>query len=195
MRLVLLALLDRRVGGVEVLVALEALDGLRRQVAVGHRVPQDGDALPGLAQQARDVARCLALAGARAHRTDGDDRLLGGQHRLARREQPESRARGERARRDVHHVLVRDVGVREDDFVHVVLVDQLLELVLGRDRDPVPVELASQLRRVDPPVDVRNLRRREDDDLVLLAAAVDEVEVVEVPTGRACDQHPGPCHA
>jgi hypothetical protein len=44
-RLVLLALLDGRIGRVEVLVALEALDGLLREVAVGHRVPEDCDAL------------------------------------------------------------------------------------------------------------------------------------------------------
>jgi hypothetical protein len=195
MRLVLLALLDGRVGGVEVLVALEALDGLRGQVAVGHRMPQDGDALARLAQQARDVARGLALAGARAHRADRDDRLLRGQHRLARREQPEGRAGGERARRDVHHVLVRDVRVREDDLVHVVPGDQLLELRLRRDRNPVRIQLARQLLRIDAPVDVRDLRRREGDDLVLLAAAVDEVEVVKVPTGRTCDENPCPCHA
>ena len=73
--LVLLALLDGRVGRVEVLVALEALDGLLRQVAVGHRVPENGHALARAAKDRGDVARRLALAGAGAHRTDGDDRL------------------------------------------------------------------------------------------------------------------------
>ena len=50
MRLVLLALLDRRVGGVEILVALEPLHGLLREVAVRHRVAEDGDALARAAQ-------------------------------------------------------------------------------------------------------------------------------------------------
>ena len=80
--LVLLALLDGRVGRVEVLVALEALDRLLRQVAVGHRVAQHGDALARSAQQRGDVARRLALAGARAHGADGDDRLRRAQHRV-----------------------------------------------------------------------------------------------------------------
>ena len=75
MRLVLLALLDRAVGGVEILVAREALDDLLRQVAVGHRVAQDGDALAVVAQELRDAAGRLALPGARAHRADRDDGL------------------------------------------------------------------------------------------------------------------------
>ena len=54
--------------------------------------------------------------------------------------------------------------------------------------------LESQLRRVDAPLDVRDLRRREGDHLVLLAAPVDEVEVVEVAAGRARDEHPCPGH-
>ena len=78
MRLVLLALLDGRVGRVEVLVTLESLDGLLRQVAVGHRVAQNGDALAGAAQDGGDVAGRLALARAGPHRADGDDRLVEG---------------------------------------------------------------------------------------------------------------------
>ena len=44
------------VRGVEIFVALEALHGLLRQVAVRHRMAQDGDALAGLAQQLGDAA-------------------------------------------------------------------------------------------------------------------------------------------
>ena len=46
MGLVLLALLDRALGRVEIRVAREALDGLPLQVAVGHRVADDRDAVP-----------------------------------------------------------------------------------------------------------------------------------------------------
>ena len=120
-RLVLLALLDRAVGGVEILVAREALHGLLGQVAVGHRVAEHGDALAALAQEPGDVARGLALAGAGAHGADGDDRLRRREHRLDGREHAVARAGGERARADVHHVLVGDVRVGEDDLVHLAL--------------------------------------------------------------------------
>ena len=146
MRLVLLALLDRAVGGLEILVALEALDDLFRQVAVRHRVAEHGDALAVLAEQLRDPARRLALARARAHGADRDDRLRGRDHRVVRRQEPEARAGGERARRDVHHVLVRHVRVGEDDLVDLVLADQLLELGLRADRDAVGIELAGEQR-------------------------------------------------
>ena len=107
-----------------------------------------------------------------------------------RRQQLEARARRERARRDVHHVLVGHVRVREDDLVHLVLADQVLELGLGADRDAVGVELAGEECRVDASRDVGDLRRSEGDDVVLVTAAVDDVEVVEVAAGRARDQNP-----
>ena len=186
-RLVLLALLDRAVRGVEVLVALEALHGLLRQVAVRHRVPQDGDALPRLAQEVRDVPRRLALAGARAHGADRDHGLLRRDHRRARAEQLVVGPRGHGHGADVHDVLVRDVGVGEDDLVHVLAAHQVGQLLLGEDRDPVRVARARQRSRVDAAFDVRDLRRREGDHLHVVASPVDDVEVVEVAAGRTGD--------
>ena len=86
-RLVLLALLDRAVGGLEILVALEALRDLLREVAVRHRMAKDGDAVPASAEDLRHAAARLALAGAGAHGADGDARL------------PRRRARSPAARR------------------------------------------------------------------------------------------------
>jgi hypothetical protein len=95
----------------------------------------------------------------------------------------------------VHDVLVGDVGVREDDLVDVVLRDHRLELVLGDDRDPVRVAVAGQGGRVEPALDVRDLRGRERNNLVIGAVAVDEVEVVEVPARGSCNDYPSPAHA
>jgi len=89
----------------------------------------------------------------------------------------------------VHHVLVRHVRVREDDLVHLVLADQVSELVLRVDRDSVRVEIARQERGIDAARDIRDLRRGEGDNVVFLAAPVDDVEVVEVATGRTCDEN------
>ena len=189
-RLVLLALLDRAVGRVEVLVAREALDDLLREVAVGHGVPEDGDALSVVAQELSDPAGCLALPRAGADRADRDRRLRRGERRVVRREEAEARAGGERERADVHHVLVRHVRVREDDLVDLVLADQVAQLGLGLDRDPVRIELTREERGIDATRDVRDLRRGERDDLVFLAPAVDDVEVVEVAPGRTRDQNP-----
>ena len=88
----------------------------------------------------------------------------------------------------MHHVLVRHVGVGEDNIVDVVLADQVGELGLGPDRDPFGIELARQEWGIDAPCDVGDLRRRERDDVVLVAVSIDDVEVVEVAAGRARDQ-------
>ena len=193
-RLVLLALLDRRVGRLEVLVALEALGDLLRQVSVRHGVAEDGDALSALAEQRRDMSSGLALAAAGADGADGDHRLRRRQHRVVRRQQPEARSGCERARRDVHHVLVGHVGIGEDDLVDALVADQGGELVLRPDRDALRVEVACQLGGIDATVDVRDLRRRERDDLVLLTASVNEVEVVEVAAGGPRNHYSRPRH-
>ena len=95
----------------------------------------------------------------------------------------------------MHHVLVRDVRVREHDLVDLVFADQFLERRLGEDRYPLRIEGAGKLRRVDAPVDVRNLRRRECNDVVLGISPVNEVEVVKVSARSADEQDPGPGHA
>jgi len=65
----------------------------------------------------------------------------------------------------------------------------------GDDPDPVRIELAGERTRIEPPFDVRNLRGGEGDDLEVVAAAVDEVEIVEVAARGACDHDPCPRHA
>ena len=107
-RLVLLALLDCRVGRVEVAVALESLDGLLRQVAVWHRVAQDGDALAGAAQDGRDVAGRLALPEPVRTAQMATTGFLEGLGR-ARAEQDVVGSRGQGRRAEVHDVLVRHV--------------------------------------------------------------------------------------
>ena len=87
MRLVLLTLLDRRVGGFEVLVALEALHGLFREISVRHRMAQDGDPLAGLAEQFGDASGGLALAGPVRTAQIATVGLRRNEHRLARRDQ------------------------------------------------------------------------------------------------------------
>jgi hypothetical protein len=94
----------------------------------------------------------------------------------------------------VHHVLVGHVRVREDHLVDLALPHDSLQLGLGHDRDPVGVAVAGELGRVDAAVDVRNLGRREPHHLVLVAAAVDEVEVVEVAPCGADDEHASSGH-
>ena len=79
--------------------------------------------------------------------------------------------------------------------VDLVLTDELLERGLGQDRNPFRIQRPGELGRILAPVDVRNLRRSERDDLALGPVPVDEVEVVKVASGSAGDQHPCPGHA
>src|SRR4029450_9383787 len=186
--LVLLALLDRGIEAVEAPERRVALHPLCLEVPVRHRMPNRHDALPGALERLGDRARRLALARTRPHGADGDDRNGGRQHRLARAEQHEVGAGRERLAGLVHHVLVAHVRVAEDDVVDALVLDQLRELALVVDRDPVRVALAGEAGWIPPIVDERDLCRGEGDDLVAAVAAVSDVEVVEVAPGGSPDE-------
>jgi hypothetical protein len=187
-RLVLLALLDGRVVAIEVRhlgVALHALGG---QVPVRHRMPDGHDAPPGVLDGLRDRPGRLGLPDARAHGRHGHDGNGRVEHRRIRSQQHEVGARRQRPAGRVHHVLVRDVGVCEDDVGDVQPANELGHLGLEVDRDPVRVTRSRKHGRVDAVVDERNLRRREPHDLGAGIVAIDHVEVVEVATRGSHDE-------
>ena len=116
--LVLLALLDRRVRGVDLLERREALHAHRLEVAVRHRMPDERDLQAGVEQDAADLAARLALAAAGA---DGADRDHGLRRSRASSRSGPSRRKSAPAARTIDAlcitVLVREVGVGEDDLV------------------------------------------------------------------------------
>src|SRR3989304_1906255 len=84
---------------------------------------------------------------------------------------------------------MRNVTVGENDLVDSLSADDIDQVALGVDRDPLGIELAGQLARVDPPLDVGDLSGREGDHLVILIVAEVHVEVVEVATCGPHDQY------
>ena len=68
---------------------------------------------------------------------------------------------GEHDRGLVHHALVRDVAVGEDDLVRRQLADQARQLRLGMDRDALRVARPRQLGRIAAAIDVGDLRGGE----------------------------------
>ena len=188
-RLVLLALLDRHFVLRQVVVGLEALHRLLRQVSVGHRMSDDHDLPAGSREQLGHPSTGLALSGSGACGAHGYDGLRGFHHRLSGAEQHVGGSGGHRTGAEMHHVLVRDIAVGEHDYVHAVLCDQRFHLALGVDRDAIRVALSRENGRITPPLDVRDLRRREGYDLVVLIAAKEGVEVVKVTSGRAKNEN------
>ena len=146
MRLVLLTLLDRRIGGLEILVALEALHGLFRRDL---RTASDGAGRRRACRLRGAVRRrawwsgsCRSPCGPRRSRRSASLEAS----IVSRGEIRSVRGAGrERARADVHHVLVRHVRVGEDDDVDLVLADELLERGLGQDRNAFRIQRPRQL--------------------------------------------------
>jgi len=187
--LVLLALLDGRVAGVDVGHGREPLHAHPLQVAVGHRVADQRHAQARIQQQPADPAAGLALPGAGTDRADGHHRLGGAQHRGAGADQPEVRAGGQRDRRLVHDVLVGEVAVGQHDLVDLVVADDRRQLLLRQDRDAVGVVAAGQRGWVGAAGDPGDLGGGEGDHPGLRVVAEDGVEVVEVAPAGAHDHH------
>ena len=185
--LVFLAFLDRRMRGVDVFERREALHAHPLEVAVGHRMAHERHLQSRVEQGPADLAAGLRLAAAGACRADGDDGLRRVQHRRVRPHQSEVGAGREHDRRLVHHRLVLEVGVAEDDLVDVVPVDELRQLLLGPNRYPVRVPPSGERGRIDAIGDSGDLRRREGDDVGVRVVAEGDIEVVEVPPAGSHD--------
>jgi len=77
----------------------------------------------------------------------------------------------------VHHLLVRNVAVGEDDFIDVVRAAQCLELRLFDDRDAFGIEPARKRRRIAPIVDPGDLGGGEGDDFDRRVATIDGIKL------------------
>ena len=186
--LVLLHLLDRAVVLRHVLQRREPLHDLLAQVAVGHGMPDGDGALIPLPQERHDPARRLALTAPGPNRTHGDHRLRARDHRGVDVERGEHRAGSLDDRAALVEIVEVDVGVGEDDLVDSVLADQVCELLLGEDGNPVRIAGSGELGRIPAVVDVRDLGGGEGHDTGVGSAAVAGIEDVEVFSGGSHDQ-------
>ena len=105
----------------------------------------DDDLLRVGHEDLREAAGRLALPAPGADRGDRDHGDVRLEHRLPRAEEDEVRPERVREGRAVHHVAVVDIGVREDDLVDLVADDELREVFLRKDWDPLRVERANTL--------------------------------------------------
>src|SRR3989442_430359 len=188
--LVFLPLLDRRLVFVQVLVGGEALDRLRRQIAVWHRMADDDDPLALGPQDPRDPARGLALPAPRADRAHRDDGHLRLQHRLFGAEEEEFRPVRVREGDSMPDVRVVDVGVSEDACLRTESLDEPWELFFRKDRDSFGVLFPREGGRILPSLDPRDLRGGKRDDVVRRIVAEIDVEVMEVAARGAEDDDP-----
>ena len=187
MGFVLLALLDGGLVEVQVAVGLEPLDRLLLQITVWHGVTYDGNTLAHLLDDRRHRAGGLGFARSRSGGADGDDGPLRPDGRLPMAQEHEAGPCRDGARCQMHHRFVTQVRVGQYHHVHVLGHDHLFKFLLELDGDPLWVQIASERGWIGPVIDVRDLCRGECDHIVLLAIAEENVEIVEISTGRSHD--------
>jgi hypothetical protein len=84
-------------------------------------------------------------------------------------------------------MLMGDVAVSEHDFIDGMSAAQCLELRLFEDRDASRVKPPGKGRRIAATIDIGNLSCRESDHFNGRIVAVDDIEIVEVPSGGSHD--------
>ncbi len=87
-------------------------------------------------------------------------------------------------------MLVGDIAVGKDALVNVQILDQLGQIGLGIDGNALGVELARQLGRIAPALNVWNLGRRKGHDLVRVVVPEKGIIVVKIPARCTNDDHP-----
>jgi hypothetical protein len=192
MGLVLLPLLRRAAGSIQIAHGGKPLHAGGREISVGHRVTQHRDSQAPIAHPPRGEPRDRRFAATGPHRRDCEHRARGPQHRSPRPQQREVGAGRQRAGCQVHDVLVRHVAVGEDDLLDAMRAAPGLELLLGNDGNAVGIEGAGERGRITTPGDAGDLCCGEGDHLDGGIVAIDHVEVVEVAAGRSHDHDASP---
>jgi hypothetical protein len=188
MRLVLFTLFDGALMVLKVIHGGEALHRLGGKVAIGHGVPDHYWIPPQVTKLGRDHAREGTLAASGAN---GTNRNYG--HRrfdlsVLSTKQPKIDARGNGTRSQVHDVHVRDIAIRKDNSVYVILGDQPFHRILFKDGNSFGIQWARQLRGIPSTRNIGDLSRGESHDLKLGVVAKGNIEIVEVPTRSAKNQ-------
>src|SRR5881628_143085 len=191
MGFVFFAFLDGDIVPVEILEGAEALHALPRQIAVRHGVADHRDPPAQGLQDAGHAPRRLGLARPGAYRADADDRDARCEHGRVRTQQDETGAGGHGNGSHVHDLFVRDVAVGEDDLVGAQPADKLSKLLFRVNGNPGWIQRACEDGRVQPSLQVGNLRGGKGDYLVLGAPAKVDVEVMKIAAAGAEDDHPG----
>jgi hypothetical protein len=87
----------------------------------------------------------------------------------------------------VHEVVIGDVAVGEGHEIHCILPDEILESLLGVDRNAVLVHRPRKPRWVKTGPHYGNLGCRERNNLVSSVVPEVHIEVVEIAAGRTHD--------
>jgi hypothetical protein len=188
-RFIFLPLLNRDPVRPKVFGIGETLHPLLPEVSVRHRVTQHRHALAGSSKQADYGSAGLALPRSGAGSTDGHHRPTRLQHGPAWCEQAEIRPGRECPTREVHYLLVRQIGVGEDARIHAQSSDHFLQLILRMDRDAGWISRSRQLGRIVSIRDVGDLLGGECNHLGRVIRPEHGVEVVEITPGGAEDQN------
>ena len=80
-----------------------------------------------------------------------------------------------------------DIRVRELDRVDSPAANEILQVILGLDRDALRIEGTGEGRRVPAALDLGDLGGGKSDHVVVAVFAEENVEVVEVPARGAQD--------
>ncbi len=165
------------------------MDALFRKIAVRHGMAYYSNAHALTAKQGKNLPRGRALARAGPYGHNRDNGLRRPQHRGLDVKCLERRAGLLHIAPAFINIVTRYVTVREYDLINFVLFDETFEVGLRLDGNAVRVAFACKHRRVNPVLDVGNLRCRESRHADVIAAAIRGVEDMKILAGGTHDNN------
>jgi hypothetical protein len=111
------------------------------------------------------------------------------QHGPLRAKQSKVGSGGERPRSNMHHVLVGDVAIGENDLIDGMSAAQFFELRLFDDRNAFRIKPTGKRRWITPIIDTDDLSRSEGDDFNGRIVAVDDIEIMEISSRSTHDDY------
>ncbi len=165
-----------------------ALNGLFGQITIGHGMPDGCHAEAHIDQDLCHAARGLALAATGTHSAHRDNlfgRFDGGigsahQHKIG--------AGCDHFGSLVHHHFMRLIAVSEHNLFNVVLADQVKQFAFIVDRNAFRVQVARQYSRIQTTFNIGYLGGSEGNHLVVLIAAKEDIEIMEISSCGAHDE-------
>src|SRR5687767_960084 len=79
------------------------------------------------------------------------------------------------------------ITISKDHLIHIMLLDEVNQILLRMDWDSTWVNVTSQFGRIEPSLDIRDLSCGKCHDFVISIATEEHVEVMKVASRRAHD--------
>jgi hypothetical protein len=155
--------------------------------AVGHGMADHANVDPSLFQKPGNLPCDNGLSAPCPHRADGNDRNSAWNHCILEAKKKKIGTFRKDQRGFIHQFFARNIAIGKGNLLGMVLFDQPDKFILRMDGNPIRVVRARQFCRVDPAVNIGNLRGCKGHYFIGGTRSIESIKIMEIPTPRTHD--------